>query len=72
MAFDGFGGTGGQLAQQLEAARSAGTGYHPMEASSSLSVSTILSLSFPWFKLPLQLSVSIVTRRVYPYLCKYR
>jgi len=43
MAFDGFGGTGGQLAQQLEAARSAGTGYHPMEASSSLSVSTILS-----------------------------
>jgi len=39
MAFDGFGGTGGSFAQQLEAARSAGTGYFSPDAGSSLSVS---------------------------------
>jgi len=39
MAFDGFGGVGGHLAQQLEAARSTGTGHYSLEASTSLSVS---------------------------------
>jgi len=42
MAFNGFGGAGGNLAQQLEVARSAGTSYYVPEAGSSLSVSVRL------------------------------
>jgi len=60
MAFDGFGGAGGHLAQQLEAARSTGTVYFSPDSGSSLSVSllphTILVLSLQVFMVVMALS----------------